>query len=244
VRHPGRAHRRAALAGAAALLLAGAVVLAVGLLSRTTHTAAATPSGSVSAPAPIAAPPHAASAPTAASRPAPAALATPTSPVHLVIPSVRLDVPLLALTPRGGTIDPPTLTAGYWLAPYGGPVGPGRAPTNTLYLAGHSWTGGRAAFNPLMHGGPGGWPISPGAVVEVRGPTGTRSYTVTRTKRYAKARLPSATEVWRVVPGRLVLLTCFLDGRGHANDENFVVTASSAGSGAAGSAARSTTARG
>ena len=40
----------------------------------------------------------------------------------------------------------------YWIEPYGAPVGPREQPDNTLYIAGHSWTRGAAAFNALMAG--------------------------------------------------------------------------------------------
>ena len=58
-------------------------------------------------------------------------------------------------------------------------------------------------------------------------PAGTVDYTVTGTETYAKHELPGAADVWAIVPGRLVLITCFVDDDGRATDENFVVFADS-----------------
>ena len=41
------------------------------------------------------------------------------------------------------------------------------------------------------------------------------------------ALLPDADAVWAKVPGRLVLITCFVDDDGRTTDDNFVVFAES-----------------
>jgi sortase (surface protein transpeptidase) len=111
----------------------------------------------------------------------------------------------------------------YWVAPYGEP---GTHPDNTVYIAGHSWTTGAAAFNALMPGDSGAG-VAIGDAVRVQTPTGTVAYTVTGTRRYDKDALPDATDVWTVAPGRLVLITCFVDDAGRTTDDNFVVFAES-----------------
>ncbi|WP_299956421.1 class F sortase [uncultured Modestobacter sp.] len=145
------------------------------------------------------------------------------SSVRLELPSVGVDVAVLPLTPTGGVIDPPTMADSYWVRPYGEP---GAQPDNTVYIAGHSWTKGAAAFNPLMPGDHGAG-VSTGDVVTVETPDSSVDYTITRTERYSKDALPGATDVWTVMPGRLVLITCFVDDDGRTTDDNFIVFAES-----------------
>jgi hypothetical protein len=219
----GRIGRPVVLTGAALLALGGVVVLGLGL--------------SVGAPAAAA---HVAAAPSAApttQRPGPAAASatapptttaaryTPSSSVHLFIPAVHLDLPLLALTPRTGVIDPPTLTAGYWIEPYGEPVADPKKATNTLYIAAHSARRGHDGFDPLLAADHQGSALVAGDAIQVRTPDGTATYTVERTQRYEKNTLPGATDVWESHPGRLVLITCFIRADGRPATENLVVFA-------------------
>lgn len=157
----------------------------------------------------------------------PVARYTPSSPVHLVIPAVGLDLPLLSLTPDEGVIDPPLLTAGYWIEPYGEPVATAGTAENTLYIAAHSAGRGKNGFDPLLAADHEGSALAAGDVVEVRTPEGTASYTVQRTQRYGKDELPAAAAVWESSPGRLVLITCFQRADGHHSTENLVVFAQS-----------------
>jgi hypothetical protein len=215
--------RRIAVLGAAAVLaLTGAVVLAVGLGAgqgsaalRDVGPSAATPTA---VPGPVAGP-----TPT----PTPVARWTPSSPVHLSIPAVHLDLPLLALEPKEDVIDPPLLTAGYWIEPYGKPVGAAGDAENTLYIAAHSLGRGKDGFDPLLTPDHTASALVPGDVVEVSTPDGTVDYTVQSSRRYGKDELPSADEVWAAVPGRLVLITCFQRSDGRASTENLVVIADS-----------------
>jgi hypothetical protein len=157
--------------------------------------------------------------------PGPTAHYTPSSPVHLVAPGVGLDLPLLALTPEDGVIDPPLLTAGYWIETYGAPVASADQAANTLYIAAHSAGRGDDGFDPLLTPDHTGSALAAGDVIEVRTPQGTVGYTVERTQRYGKAELPQATEVWEAHPGRLVLITCFQRADGRNSTENLVVFA-------------------
>jgi sortase (surface protein transpeptidase) len=213
--------RRIALAVAAVLVLAGTLVLLAGLTAgrgaAALHPVAAAPSATPG--------PRAEARGTASPSPSPVARYTPSSDVRLVIPSVGMDLPLLPMTPSGGTIDPPLLTAGYWIAPYGAPVGDAGEATNTLYVAAHSAGSGDDGFDPLIAGPGADGTLTAGDVVEVRTPTGTVRYTVRSTHRYGKDALPGADEVWEVVPGRLVLVTCFQRADGREATENLVVVA-------------------
>jgi hypothetical protein len=157
----------------------------------------------------------------------PVARFTPSSTVHLVIPAVHLDLPLLALTPRKGVINPPTLTAGYWIDPYGGPVADPKKATNTLYIAAHSAQRGHDGFDPLLAPDHRGSALAAGNRIQVRTPDGTATYTVEGAKRYDKNALPGAADVWESHPGRLVLITCFLRADGRPSTENMVVFAKS-----------------
>lgn len=216
--------RTAALTGAAVLGLSGAVVLGVGLSSgqEPAPVVQAAPS---SAPARVTGAPAAAPSSSPSPTPTPTARYTPSSAVRLVIPSVDLDLPLLGLTPKGGVIDPPLLTAGYWIEPYGAPVGSAEQAGNTLYIAAHSAGSGGDGFDPLLTADHRGAALAAGDAVEVRTPSGTVTYTVERTQRYGKNELAGAEDVWEASPGRLVLITCFQRADGRNSTENLVVFA-------------------
>jgi sortase (surface protein transpeptidase) len=143
------------------------------------------------------------------------------------IDAVGIDLPLLPLTPRRGVIDPPTLTAAYWIEPYGDPVASADQADNTLYIAAHSDGSGTNGFDPLLGPDHRAGAVGAGDVIEVATPGGTVSYTVERTERYGKNELAGAEEVWEAHPGRLVLITCFQRSDGRATTENFVVVAQS-----------------
>ena len=213
--------RTAAVAAVLTLGVAGGTVLAVGLAD------GEQPAAATGSPDPVAA---ATAAPLAEEAqptlpPEGVVLPTPSSDVHVAIPALDMDLPVLPLDPRNGTINPPTLTAAYWLDPYGDPVGSAEQADNTLYLAAHSTGTGEYGFDPLMEADGGGSTLEAGDVIEVSTPQGTVGYTVERTERYAKGELPAATEVWEASPGRLVLITCFQRGGGRASTENLVVFA-------------------
>jgi hypothetical protein len=217
--------RRIALAAAAVLALTGALVLISGLTAgrgeAALHPVASAPSATVTAGPRSEAP--------GTATPSPVARYTPSSDVRLVVPSLGMDLPLLPMTPSGDTIDPPLLTAGYWIQPYGAPVGDADEATNTLYVAAHSAGHGDDGFDPLIADGGTGSTLSAGDVVEVRTPTGTVRYTVQSTHRYGKDELPGADEVWEVSPRRLVLVTCFQRADGRVATENLVVVAEAQG---------------
>ena len=219
--------RTAALTGAAVLGLSGAVVLGIGLRSGDAAEPVPVASATVSESAAPTSAPAVEPVPSPLPTPTPTARHTPSSSVHLVIPSVDVDLPLLGLTPRRGVIDPPLLTAGYWIQPYGEPVGAPDQAVDTLYIAAHSAGRGEDGFDPLLTADHRGSALDVGDTVDVRTPNGTVTYTVERTQRYGKNALADAAEVWESVPGRLVLITCFQRADGRASTENLVVFAES-----------------
>ena len=221
---PRLTRRRALLLAGAVVTVAGALLLVMGLGGGSGEAAASHEAAERTTAATSGAPESTA---TRAAPSSPEARWTPASDTRLVVPSVGIDLPLLGMTPAGGTIDPPLLTAGYWIEPYGAPVGTAAEAQNTLYVAAHSAGYGSDGFDPLISDGGEGSTLAAGDVVEVRGPSGTVTYTVTSSHRYGKDELPGATEVWEVSPGRLVLITCFQRADGREATENLVVVAES-----------------
>lgn len=224
---PRLTRRRALVLAGAAVALVGALLLVVGLGGERREAAAARPTAERTAAAAASGAPDPVAAQETRSS-TPEARWTPASDTRLVVPSVGIDLPLLGMTPDGGTIDPPLLTAGYWIEPYGAPVGAAGDAGNTLYVAAHSAGHGSDGFDPLIAEGGEGSTLAAGDVVEVRTPSGTVNYAVTSTHRYAKDDLPGATEIWEVSPGRLVLITCFQEDDGREATENLVVVAEAA----------------
>ncbi|MDT0276510.1 class F sortase [Blastococcus goldschmidtiae] len=221
---PALNRRTAVVAAVATLGVAGSTFLAVGLTDSRQPAAATGSSDPVAAAtAPATTPVGEPAQPTLPAEGE--ELPVPTSDVHVTVPAVGLDLPVLPLTPQQGVINPPTLTAAYWIEPYGAPVGDVAQADNTLYLAAHSTSAGVYGFDALMDPDGKGSTLAPGDLVEVSTPAGAVGYEVKRTERYAKGELPAAAEVWEAVPGRLVLITCLQLGGGRASSENLVVFA-------------------
>jgi sortase (surface protein transpeptidase) len=139
------------------------------------------------------------------------------------VPS-SMSVPALGLTAPVRTMDesacpvlkPPTLNDAYWV---GCRAKPGTDSDGTVFIIGHSRTGGPAVFNGLQG-------MKVGDAVEVTTPSGSLTYRVQHTTDYAKfGEVQSAPEVLERVPGRLVLVTCLLGPDGTSTDQNFVVQA-------------------
>ena len=218
MQRPGR--RTAALGGCAVLGVAGAVVLGLGVSGGALPAAGSTAADVTASPS--GAPPEA----TALPRTTATAETTPSSVVHVRVDAVGLDLPVLPLSAPGGVIDPPLLTAAYWVQPYGEPVGAAADADNTIYLAAHSTSTGEHGFDPLLTADHQGSALAAGDVVSVSTPEGTVDYAVERTARYDTDDLAGATEVWEAVPGRLVLITCLTPLGSGATTEDLVVFAS------------------
>lgn len=234
----------AALAGAAALgspppedpgPAPTATVAAAAAPSATPSAAAAPTDATASAratarPAPAATPtPAATRSPTSTPAPSPVAAAPgaphrmppAAAPVRLTVPAARIDQPVLPLSPTADdlaaqSIVPPMTMDAYWLTSYGRP---GEGSANTTYISGHSWEGADAPFDRLSTD------VAPGDSVLLGTETGRVAYVVESVTTYDKDTLKDS-EIWRVVPGRLVLISCFTaDPWG----KNVVVTAAPAG---------------
>jgi len=214
---------------AGVLVLTGGGLLAAGLLGEDEPVAATRPVPSATAspsPPPTAEPVAPEPSPSPSVAPQPTAVPTleAEADIRLRVPSVGIDLPVHALEPDSGAINPPTMSDAYWIDPYGEPGAGDAAPDNTVYIAAHSWSRGDAAFNRLLDVDHEGGAVDVGDEVVVESPSGTATYRVTEVKRYGKDALPDADEVWVVSPGRLVLITCFQREDGRRSTENLVVT--------------------
>lgn len=146
-------------------------------------------------------------------------------PLRLRIPAVGLDVTVGRMTVRaGGGVNPPTMGSAYWLTGYG-VAGP--TSTNTAYLAGHTCRGKGcdAAFSPVLDIPHNATTVHIGDQVIVTTPENDWTYTVTDTALYDKPSVPQQAEMWKAVPGRIVLVTCFQYAGGTSSQQNFVVYA-------------------
>ncbi len=147
------------------------------------------------------------------------------APIRVQVPAVGLDAAVVPITPAGGELDPPRLDRAYWIESYGSP---GPDATNTVYLAGHSIDRGAAVFDPLFDQERQTALVKSGDEVTITTDAGAVTYVVDETQRYPKSELANEAEVWRIVPGRLVLITCFQRNGGGQSTDNLVVYATRA----------------
>lgn len=127
-------------------------------------------------------------------------------PIRLLLPAAGLDAPIRAdATPPGGVVDPVSYTDVAWLTAYGAP---GSNATDTVYLAGHSSGEDVTVFDPLLT--PGGTARDlAGEDVVVETDRSMIRYRIDGPARYLhKEEIATDPEVWRRVPGRLLLITC------------------------------------
>ena len=153
----------------------------------------------------------------------PAPSVAPGVPVRLRVDAVGVDAEVLPTASVGGAFDPPTLGEAYWIEAFGAP---GTTSDNTVYLLGHSWDDGDAVFNALFDRASQTSRVAPGDEVVVTTGGGDVTYVVERTERLAKEQVAQETnDVWKKVPGRLLLITCFQNNEGGRTLDNFVVFA-------------------
>ncbi len=132
-----------------------------------------------------------------------------------------LAIPALDLTARIRPMDagdcpvlnPPTVDDAYWV---GCRAMPGTDSDGTVIIIGHAVAHGQGVFNELPK-------LAIGESVQVATANGDLTYRVTRTATYGKhGEIQAAPEMRARVPGRLVLVTCYvIDGQ--STEENYVV---------------------
>jgi len=155
---------------------------------------------------------------------APNQSAAPIQPLDwtLRIDALGIAAPIDGMKAKNGVVDPPTHDAAYWLSEY---AAPSANATNTVYLVGHSWSNGPAVFNSFTDAASQQSKIPVGTTIVVVAGSGPLTYVVDATATYAKSQLTTTKDVWAIVPGRLVLITCFLHEGVDRSPDNFVVYA-------------------
>jgi len=139
---------------------------------------------------------------------------------RFVVPSVGLDVPLLAMNAVDGIVAPAGYTDAYLVRNLG--VAPADAATGTVYAAMHSLrNGGVGPGNYLIDVAKGQAKVADGAEIDIDGV----AYRVTGSKAVPKTALPTDASIWRAEPGTLVVFTCLQVPRGTASVDNIVITA-------------------
>lgn len=139
---------------------------------------------------------------------------------RFAVPSVNLDVPLGEVSEVDGQIAPPGFSSVYRVRNRG--VDTTAADQGTMYLVTHSVRGGGyAPGNALIDTEDARAAVDVGAMIQVA----DRQYTVTDTLRVGKEDLPTTTDIWTDVPGRLVVITCLQNGRGTPSTDNTVIIA-------------------
>lgn len=136
------------------------------------------------------------------------------------VPSVELDVPLGEVSEVDGEITPPGFGSVYIVRNRG--VGLASADQGTVYAVTHSVRGGGVApGNALIDVRNKKAAVDVGSVIDI----GDRQYEVTGTLRVGKGELPTTSQLWEDVPGRLVVITCLQNPQGKPSSDNMVVTA-------------------
>lgn len=142
------------------------------------------------------------------------------APTAVSIDAANLNVRVLPLTPSADelaseSLVPPLTLDAYWLTNYGMP---GAGSNNTTYIVGHSWDGRDAPFNRLSD------ESLVGKAVTVTTAKGALKYVVDSVTTHDKNTLKDS-EIWNVVPNRVVLISCYTEDPW---GKNVVVTASPA----------------
>ncbi|MHA7277232.1 class F sortase [Arthrobacter sp. HLT1-21] len=167
-----------------------------------------TPAALAASPAPV---------PTTAPAPEPGASA----PGWLTVDAADIDMQILPLTPSAAdlssqSIVPPLTVDAYWLTSFGTP---GLASEDTTYITGHSWEGRDAPFNRLST------EAEVGDSIVLTTETGVLDYVIDSVTTHDKNTLKDS-EIWDIVPNRLVLISCYTED---IWGKNVVITASPAG---------------
>lgn len=162
-----------------------------------------------------------ASAPPPASQTSTAAALPPASaPRKLIIEFAEIDAAILPLTPTESdlasqSLVPPETLDGYWLTNYGTP---GEGSDNTVYITGHSWQDRDSPFNRLSS------EVEEGDSVTLTTDEGAIDYVIDSVTTHNKDTLKDS-EIWNIVPNRLVLISCFTEDLW---GKNVVITATPA----------------
>jgi LPXTG-site transpeptidase (sortase) family protein len=136
----------------------------------------------------------------------PSALPPASPPQELTIESANINVPVLPLTPTESdlatqSLVPPETLDGYWLTNYGTP---GEGSSNTVYITGHSWEDRDSPFNRFSSD------VAVGDTVTLTTHEGVINYVVDTVTTHNKDTLKDS-DIWNIVPNRLVLISCYTE---------------------------------
>lgn len=140
-------------------------------------------------------------------------------PTRLRIPEAGFDSATRTMSIAGtGAIDPPGFRDVYWISDRGS--APGTDAADTTYFSCHTDQKASAAAVPC-NALPGS--VRAGQHVVVSNPSGDITYTVTSARTVRRSDF-ATDRAWDVAPGRLVLVTCYLEN-GRRTDFNLVIEA-------------------
>lgn len=143
---------------------------------------------------------------------------------RIIVPSVKLNAPLGAITAVDGVLTPPGFTAVYAVRNVG--ARETSPDSGTVFLVTHSLRGGGTApGNYLIDVDRQRAAVEVGARIIVDG----TSYSVTGSRSIAKPRIGDDPGLWADVPGRLVIITCLQLPSGRPSVDNMVITATRTG---------------
>ncbi len=144
-------------------------------------------------------------------------------PVSVEIPAIGFDAEVRAFAGNGApSLVPPDADHVHWLEEYGLP---GAGSENTVYVIGHTSADGRAVFDPLVDRAAQRSTVLPGDEIRIENEAGLVSYDVVAVERHDRRSLADIENVWKPVPGRLVLITCFFESQSDAVSDNLVIFA-------------------
>ncbi|WP_253908094.1 sortase [Arthrobacter sp. H20] len=199
---PSRRHPAARWMG---LALSAALIVAASPMAGAAPTASEPPGRQMQAAAYVPEPP---TQEPVAPRAAPSAVAEPAAspPGWLTVEAAGIDQSILPLTPSTEetatqSIVPPLTLEAYWLTSFGTP---GRASEDTTYITGHSWEDRDAPFNRLSTD------AEVGDEIVLTTETGVLDYVIDSVTTHDKNTLKDS-EIWDIVPNRLVLISCYTE---------------------------------
>lgn len=135
------------------------------------------------------------------------------------VPAVGLDIPLDRIRSVDGDVVPPGFTDAYLIDGIG--VDPNDAADGTVFVVMHSIRGeGVGPGNYLMDSN-GSSALARGSTITVDGV----DFVVESATTLDKSQLATSVEVWRSVPGRLVVITCQQNASDSPSTRNLVIEA-------------------
>ena len=135
------------------------------------------------------------------------------------VPDLKLAVPLWAVNDVNGTMNPPGYREAYWVRNRG--VAPEVAETGTVFIITHTVRGGRGPGNYFIDVPSQTVTLGEHSLIHVR----DRTYQYTTSELVLKTAIGGRFDIWEDIPGRLVIITCWLNKQGTLDPHNLVIYA-------------------